>query len=257
MTRTPFGPVLAVLALPAMLVVASARAVIAVNALPQAVAERAPDGDAFPVPLSSFASTLIGSTTARTANVRLAAKALDGTVVASGEDLSFNAVVGARTKERGYQDAPVILRETRQVQVGGGICQVATNLFVAGLLAGLTPVERFRHSSPVDYVALGQDATIAWGVKDLRLRNDGTQPMRLRVEVVGRTLTVRFEGAEPLADRFELEREDRELPAASSDGTGTPGREIELYRVRVAADGTVDREFILRDVYPPSRPVER
>lgn len=222
-----------------------------------ATTSAAPAPDAFPVPLASFATTLIGSTPARTANIRLAVAALDGAVLEPGEELSFNAVVGNRTRERGYQDAPVILRETRQVQCGGGICQVATNLFVAGLLAGLTPTERFRHSSPVDYVALGEDATIAWGAKDLRLRNDGPQPVRLRVEVVGRTLTARFEGGESPGDRYELEREYRDLPAASSDGAGTQGREIEVYRVRHAADGTVERELMHRDVYPPSRPVAR
>jgi len=256
MTRIPFGPVLAVLAWPATLAL-PARSATGTEVPPPAFAPTPARGaEAYPVTIASFATTLIGSTPERTANVRLAAEALDGTVVAPGEELSFDAVVGPRTKERGYQEAPVILRETRQVQVGGGICQVATNLFVAGLLAGLTPVERHRHSSPVDYVALGQDATIAWGAKDLRMRNDGLQPVRLRVDVVGRTLTARFEGGEPLAHRFELEREERDLPAAES-ATGSPGREIGLYRVRHAADGTIDREFILRDVYPPSRPVER
>jgi len=215
-------------------------------------AEAAPDS--FPVPLASFATTLIGSGPARTANIRLAAEALDGQVIAAGEELSFNLVVGPRTAERGFQEAPVILREVRDLQRGGGICQVASTLFAAGLLAGLTPVERHRHSSPVDYTALGEDATIAWGAKDLRLRNDGDAPVRVRVELVGRSLAVRFEGVDPLADRYELETAEREVPAASDDGAGVPGREVELYRVRHAADGTVDRELIVRDLYPSSRP---
>lgn len=218
----------------------------------RASADAAPDS--FPVPLASFATTLIGSGPARTANIRLAAAALDGQVVAPGEELSFNLVVGPRTAERGYQEAPVILREVRDLQRGGGICQVASTLFAAGLLAGLTPVERHRHSSPVDYTALGEDATIAWGAKDLRMRNDGAAPVRVRIELVGRSLGVRLEGADPLADRFELETSEREIPVASADGSGLPGREVELFRVRRAADGTVDRELIARDLYPSSRP---
>ena len=209
--------------------------------------------ESFPVPMASFTTTLIGSTHARTANIRLAAAALDGQVIAPGEELSFNLVVGPRTAERGYQEAPVILREMRDVQRGGGICQVASTLFAAGLLAGLTPVERHRHSSPVDYTPLGEDATIVWRAKDLRMRNDGEDPVRLRVELVGRSLAARFEGVAPLADRFELETAERELPAAGADGAGEPGREIELYRVRYAADGTVERQLIARDLYPPSQ----
>lgn len=240
------------LAVQAMLPIAFPAA--AADSQPPAASEaRTPAVNEFPVALASFATTLIGSTPARTANVRLAVQALDGLVIAPGEELSFNAVVGNRTAERGYQEAPVILRETRQVQTGGGICQVATNLFVAGLLAGLTPVERHRHSSPVDYVATGEDATIAWGVKDLKLRNDWPQPVRLSVEVVGRTLTARFDATESTGERFELEREESELPASS--GEGTPGREIVLYRVRHTAEGAVERDLVLRDVYPPSRPL--
>jgi vancomycin resistance protein YoaR len=210
--------------------------------------------DSFPVEIGSFTTTLIGSTPARTANVRLAADALDGLVLAPGEELSFNAAVGNRTPDRGYQDAPVILREVRQIQCGGGVCQVASTLFAAGLLSGMTAVERHRHSSPVDYIALGEDATIAWGAKDLRLRNDSERLLRVRAEVVGRSLSVRIESSEPLEDRYELETRENDLPITSSDGAGLPGREIELFRVRHAADGGVERELILRDVYPSSRP---
>jgi len=155
----------------------------ALPAAPARATEPAPD-DEFPVTLGSFATTLVGSLPARTHNVRLAAAALDGAVLRPGEELSFNERVGARTPERGYRPAPVILRETRQVQVGGGVCQVASTVFDAALLAGLSVVERHRHSSPVDYVALGQDATIAWGVKDLRIENDLDLDVRLRVQEV-------------------------------------------------------------------------
>src|SRR5262249_58093646 len=105
--------------------------------------------------------------------------------------------VGERTLARGYQPAPVILHETRQTQVGGGVCQVASTVFVAGLLSGLDVVERWRHSSAVDYITTGEDATIAWGAKDLRLRHTLTQPIRLRVTVAGSALAARFEGEEP------------------------------------------------------------
>src|SRR5205085_1530624 len=123
---------------------------------------RAADDPDFPVTLGSYSTTLVGSLPARTQNVRLAVAALDGATVAPGEVLSFNLQVGERSVARGYQPAPVILRETRQLQTGGGVCQVASTLFAAGLLAGLAVAERHRHSSPVDYIAPGEDATIAW-----------------------------------------------------------------------------------------------
>lgn len=198
--------------------------------------------------LASFSTTLIGSSPERTANLRLAAAALDGLELAPGEELSFNRQVGPRSLERGYQRAPVILRETRQLQLGGGVCQVATTLFDAALLAGLSTVERWRHSTPVDYVALGEDATIAWGAKDLRLRNGLDQRVRVRAELLGTTLTVRIEGENEPAERFELETRERE----AVPGAAAAGREVELYRLRRSGDETLDRELMHRDVYPPS-----
>jgi hypothetical protein len=207
----------------------------------------------FPVALGSFTTTLQGSRAERTANIRLAAQALDGTILAPGEVLSFNAIVGPRTLERGYQAAPVILHETRQLQTGGGVCQVASTMFAAGLLSGLSCAERWRHSSPVDYISLGEDATIVWGAKDLRLRNDLDQRVRLRIQVLGATLSARFEGESPAPESFELATDVREMPAEPGVDDAQPGREVELYRVRHGAHGDDARELVHRDVYPPSR----
>ena len=215
---------------------------------------RASDGaEEFPATLATFTTTLSGSLPARTANVRLAAQALDGAVLEPGQVLSFNAVVGPRTRERGYEDAPVILHESRQVQTGGGVCQVASTVFVASLLAGLSPAERWRHSTPVDYIPLGEDATIAWGAKDLRVRNDLAQRVRLRVRVTGATLTASFEGEVAEASEWELATEERSLAADPGVTDARPGREIELYRVRRGRDGDEERAFLHRDVFPPSR----
>ena len=206
---------------------------------------------AFPVVLGSFSTTLLGSLPARTHNIRLAVAALDSVVLEPGAELSFNQRVGPRTLERGYQMAPVILREERQLQLGGGICQVASTLFSAALMAGLTPIERYRHSSPVDYIALGEDATIAWGYKDLRVRNDSEQSVRVRLDVVGTTLLARIEGESPSPQSFDLIIEERDVPASSD--ANLPGREVELYRVRSVDGQEVEREFVHRDLYPSAR----
>jgi len=210
----------------------------------------APAENAFPVVLGTFSTTLIGSSAARTHNIQLACAALDGAVLGTGDVLGFNHAVGPRTAARGFVEAPVILREARQLQLGGGICQVASTLFAAGLLSGLSVVERHRHSSPVDYIPLGQDATVSWGVKDLKLRNDLDQRVRVRLDVLGSTLTVRFEGETPLDDSYELVSDVLE----NSDATGaSPAREIDLYRVRRVNGEERDRELVHRDVYPMGR----
>ena len=53
-------------------------------------------------------STFTTETTAnekRNTNVKLAAKAINGTIVQPGGEFSFNKVVGQRTAEKGYQEA--------------------------------------------------------------------------------------------------------------------------------------------------------
>ena len=208
------------------------------------------DDAAFPVVLATYTTTLIGSFPARTDNIRLAARALDGITLEPGEVLSFNTAVGPRTVERGYQQAPVILHEMRDVQIGGGVCQVASTLLDASLLAGLAVVERHRHSFAVDYVPPAHDATIVWGAKDLRVVNALDQRVRIRATVLGSTLTARIEGEEGPRETFELEAAVIESPARAR--ADDQGRQIELYRIRRMDGEEVDRELIHRDVYPPA-----
>jgi hypothetical protein len=226
------------------------------NAAAQGAPDSAHVGRLWTARLGAYSTTLIGSLPARTANIRLSAQALDGAVIAPGEVLSFDERVGPRTAERGYLDAPVILREAKDVQVGGGICQVASTMFAAALLSGLSVPRRYRHSFPVDYIAPAHDATIAWGAKDLRVRNDLDQPVRLRLQVLGSTLSAWFEGEEALAESFELEIVEHDAPGGSG-GDERPGREIELYRVRKRDGEEVEREFVHRDRYPATRPLPR
>jgi len=202
----------------------------------------------FPVVLGTYSTTLIGSLPSRTENIRPAARSIDGTVLEPAQVLSFNRRVGQRSIERGFQPAPVILHESRDVQVGGGVCQVASTLFDAALIAGLRTTERHRHSYPVDYIPLAQDATIVWGAKDLKILNCLTQRVRFRADVLGTTLTVRIEGERPEGGEFDLESVENSTTASGS----LPGREIELFRVRRSGGEETSRELMHADVYPPA-----
>ena len=56
----------------------------------------------------------------RNTNVRLAAEALNGTIVQPGEEFSFNSVVGQRTAEKGYQEAAAYNSGSVVQEIGGG-----------------------------------------------------------------------------------------------------------------------------------------
>ncbi len=132
---------------------------------------------------------------ARATNIRLAAKLVDGTVVAPGATFSLNETMGPRTANRGFDYAPVITSGNVLRQgVGGGICQYATTLFNAVFFAGLKVVEREPHSLYISHYPTGRDATVAWGAVDFRFRNDAGKSVMIRSWVEGDALTVALVG---------------------------------------------------------------
>ena len=115
----------------------------------------------------------------RSQNLLLAASALHGLVIEPGEEFSFNRAVGKRSAARGYRIA-IVFEDGKQVPgLGGGVCQVSSTVYQAALKADMTITERHPHSLPVAYAKAGSDATVAWGSKDLRWRNDTKSPVQL------------------------------------------------------------------------------
>lgn len=138
----------------------------------------------------SFSTTFSAGNANRLQNVILAAQALDGTVVGSGEKFSFNQVVGPRTAERGYRSSKVIVDGTYVDGVGGGVCQVSTTLYNALLLAEFLP-SACQHSLVSSYVEAGFDAMVSDGGADLTFTNNTACPVYVaaKVNVAHQTIT--------------------------------------------------------------------
>lgn len=131
-------------------------------------------------------------------NIERAARELDGAVVPPGAMLSFNELVGARTLDRGFVLGPEVGPGHTLVEgIGGGICQVATELYRASLDAGLAVDQYHPHSRRVGYAPPGLDAAVAWPRTDLVVRNVLPYHLRLRASAVRGRLQVGWEGARP------------------------------------------------------------
>ena len=109
----------------------------------------------------SAKTPLNGASENKRTNIRLAAQAIDGTLVPAGKRFSFNDVVGPRTERRGYRTAP----NGRDVKVtGGGVAQVASTLYLALLKLGndvrIDPVKTYGNRFVEDYVANVDQAII-------------------------------------------------------------------------------------------------
>ena len=125
----------------------------------------------------------------RTNNLKLACKAINGTIVYPGETFSFNKTVGKRTTAKGYKEAYVFTGpKSHTMGVGGGVCQVASTMFNAALLANFKIVERHQHSQRVTYCPLGRDAAIYWGSEDFKFKNNTSYPIKIVMSCSGGTI---------------------------------------------------------------------
>ena len=147
------------------------------------------------------------------ANAALAVRALNGARIEAGETLSFNRTVGARTVEKGYQEAEEPAYGASAVGVGGGVCQAATLLYRAALEGGVEVAERSAAAYPVDYCDMGQEAAVSDQGLDLVLRNQTDTPlfvMARTYEEDGRTMAELTLVGEELGVRYALESASRE-----------------------------------------------
>ena len=144
--------------------------------------------------INAFRTTLTNPLLDEKHNIALAADFLAGTVLEPGEVFSFNQVIGPRTKGRGFGKGPLYTNGQVIPTTGGGVCKVATTLFNLAIQSDLHLIERHSHSMPTPYVPPGRDATVLWGVKDLRFLNDKGHPLVFWADLVGDTLYIALYG---------------------------------------------------------------
>jgi vancomycin resistance protein YoaR len=109
----------------------------------------------------------------RQANMELAAGAVNNTVLAPGEVLSFNEL----TRDLDYGQAKTFSDGGVAYADGGGLCQVSSTLYMAAQYAGLEIVERHPHFAVLPYIKPGFDATVWFGGDgipelDMKLKNN-------------------------------------------------------------------------------------
>jgi len=139
-------------------------------------------------------TTWAHGTASRLGNINLASQAINGIIILSGEEFSFNEIVGQRTYERGYRTAPAFSRGDTIMAIGGGICQTSSTIYAAIRPSELEVTERRPHGQPVAYLPTGWDATIVWNFIDFKFVNNTDYPLRVEIELEGRNVTARIYG---------------------------------------------------------------
>lgn len=226
--------------------------------------------------LTRYSTWYDSSQTERAHNIYVAACALDGTVLQPGEELSFNSAVGPRREDRGFKPAPEIYQNELVTGIGGGICQVSTTLYNAALLADLEILERRNHSILPAYAIPGRDATVSYGLIDLRIANNLEAPVVIRSEARDGRVTVEVLSSAPSKGAVDLEVRTGDIPAqkletaiqnssgadpvsppASDDGPAEPpGMYAQVWKVYKDASGdNASRKVFLYTDYYLSPPV--
>lgn len=210
--------------------------------------------------------------TDRSHNLSLAIKAINGKVIMPGEEFSTDLAIGPREVSKGYRDAPIFVEGEITPATGGGICQIATTVYNAALLAGLPIVERHHHSMPVHYAPPGRDATVYSGQYDLRFRNNTSGPIVLISSMDGDQVSVALIGKREAKKKVRItssgvssisyskkEILDPKLPLGKKivEKPGRSGQSVTTYRITVAADGTEKKQTLASDTYSPQTAVIR
>ncbi len=105
-------------------------------------------------------------------NVGQAAEYLNGTILEPGETFSMNDTIKERTPANGYTKGFIISGGRFREELGGGVSIITTATWTAGFYAGLERVEQHAHGLYISRYQAGLEATVAWGLLDLRMRND-------------------------------------------------------------------------------------
>lgn len=183
----------------------------------------------------------------RTSTVRRAIDTIDGNVVSPGGVFSVDRTVGPRDPAHGYNGkAHVFVNGHIEMQSGGGMCQVATTLFNAAMLADLKIVERHQHVRTVPYVDPGRDATIYHGQKDFRFQNDTGAPLYISYKTTHSRAVVSLYGKGTPGQKVKLISHHRRLGERHYTGT--------FYAVAYKPDGTKEKSKVFSSNYnwPPT-----
>lgn len=124
----------------------------------------------------------------------LPAQIINGLVLNSGETFSYNGSVGKRTADRGFKPAPAYVKGETVDEIGGGICQTSSTLYLACLLSNLEITERYAHRYVPAYIAWGMDATVSWGGPDYKFTNNTLYPVKIVTKYEKGYLTVQILG---------------------------------------------------------------
>ncbi|MFA6940814.1 MAG: VanW family protein [Clostridiaceae bacterium] len=221
--------------------------------------------------ISTFSTSFATSSSGRATNLKVAAAAINGTVLMPGETFSFNNTIGSTTPDKGYKLAPVIINNEHEMDYGGGVCQIATTLYNSVLKANLKVAERHHHSLPSSYVKLGMDATVASPYLDFKFTNSFNSPIYIRGYAVNRNIYFSIYSASTEKKyTYTFTSQSTTIPTSytiKKDNTLEEGKEsiikkasdghkVKVYKNTIENSKIIKTELVYSDTYEPVKGIK-
>ena len=203
----------------------------------------------------------------RSNNIYIATNKTNNILLNNNEEFSFNNIIGQRSEQAGFKEAPVIINGEMQSGLGGGICQVSSTIYNAVLYSGLEITEARNHSIPSSYIEKGRDATVSYGAVDLKFRNNYQYPILIQNKVINDTIVTTIYGNDRYKREIDIVTElvetipNKTIVKKSSimyngenfiQEKGRSGYKIKTYRIYKNKNGEIlSKEYINESYYPP------
>ncbi len=159
-------------------------------------------------------------------NLGIAVNEISKYLIRPGEIFSFWNIVGKPTSSKGYKKGRNLVAGKLSEEEGGGLCQLSGIIYHISLISGLEILERYPHSVDIytdenRFTPLGADATIVYGYKDLRIKNNTKGSLLFNFTITKNNLTCVLcstEKIEPLEIIFEKINEQEVITKSVENG---------------------------------------
>ena len=134
---------------------------------------------------------------AKVHNIKKAIQLIEPVHIMPNEISSFCNIIGNTTSSKGYVASRSLTENSISETIGGGICQLSGLIYYISLIGDLEILERHNHSTDIyndktRFTPLGSDATIVYGYKDLKIKNNTNGPINFKFHLDNEKITIRL-----------------------------------------------------------------
>ena len=201
--------------------------------------------------LSSFTQDFVYAPY-RVTNIGQAARYVNNTILMPGEMFSMNDTISERTVKNGYTVGTIIgPGGVFEDALGGGVSAATTAVWTAAFFAGMERTDTRAHSLYISRYQPGLEATVAWGIFDMKFTNDSPNAVLIKTKMTNSSMKVTFWGTREydtieaeFGERVNLKKPKKVVVTSKkcSPQSGIEGFTITVDRVFIKDGEEVKRE---------------